>query len=114
MYVIEKGERLEQELSSLRPKVSELERSVKVSRNEVDCLQEQLDGKSRSLDEAIKELDLLRSRLSSDGDEHQKNQKKIDELNIQVDVVVGWAVSITTVVFVIYINDWIVTSFSKI
>lgn len=72
------------ELSFLRPKLAQLERSMKLSENEINCLQEQLTGKNVSLEEAVRELDSLRSQRGSEGDENIRKQKNIEELHIQV------------------------------
>ncbi|XP_067930296.1 early endosome antigen 1-like [Watersipora subatra] len=79
----EKISRLEEQLCHLQPKMAEVERCLKAKENELSCLHEQLTGKSLSLDEAIKQLDALRKMHTSDGDENDKKQRQIEELNIQ-------------------------------
>ena len=84
MFISEKVAALETELATLRPKVAQLERSCQVATNEVNSLQEQLEAKSLSLDEAMKELDLLRKMHDSHDSETNNKQRHIEELNIQV------------------------------
>lgn len=61
-----------------------MERSLKLSESEVSSLQEQLDAKTTSLDEAIKEIENMRRDRNSDESESDKRQRRIDELNIEV------------------------------
>lgn len=82
----EKVTGLESQVHSLQQKLSQLERSLKLSENEQNSIQEQHEAKTLSLDEAIKEIENMRRDRNSEETESDKRQRRIEELNIEVDI----------------------------
>lgn len=61
-----------------------MERANQLSENEISSLQSQLDAKTASLEEAINELETKRRERCNEESEADKNQRRIEELNIEV------------------------------
>ena len=75
---------LESQLHSIQLKLSQAERSLKLSENKLSSVQAQLDAKTGSLDEAIQEIENMRRNRNSEESESDKRQRRIEELNIEV------------------------------
>lgn len=67
-----------------------MERSLKLKENEINSLQDQLNAKALSLDEAIKEIELLQKEHNSEETEKDRQQQQIEELSVQVCVLYLW------------------------
>ena len=75
---------MESQLHSIQLKLSQAERSLKLSENKLSSVQEQLDAKTASLDEAIQEIENMRRNRNSEESESDKRQRRIEELIIEV------------------------------
>lgn len=75
---------MKSQVHSLKIKITQQERSLQLSNNEVSSLQKQLDAKSIALEEAINELESKWRERSSEETEGDRKQKTIDELKIEV------------------------------